>query len=221
MGLMHALSVGLLTALGGAAWLMLAMNVLTGLLALLTAEQSAMLDNVTTVLLMAPVTLAITKRLELNPTVFLVTEALASNIGGTATLVGDPPNIMIASKAELGYLDFLLVLAPIAAVLMAVFLGLLIGGKLFGLLGVILAVPTIAVAKVFVKFILELYKGSHFYHAGDIAPHEAPSEVLEERLAEAADSVLAEQVSTESGEELLAPAAKEDDPRAREEAKKL
>lgn len=104
---------------------------------------------------------------------------------------------------------------------MAVFLGLLIGGKLFGLLGVILAVPTIAVAKVFVKFILELYKGSHFYHAGDIAPHEAPSEVLEERLAEAADSVLAEQVSTESGEELLAPAAKEDDPLAREKAKKL
>jgi Na+/H+ antiporter NhaD/arsenite permease-like protein len=81
-----------------------------------------MLDNVTTVLLMAPVTLAITKRLELNPVVFLVTEALASNIGGTATLVGDPPNIMIASKAELSYLDFLLVLGPIAVVIMAVFL---------------------------------------------------------------------------------------------------
>lgn len=92
------------------------------LLALLTAGLSAMLDNVTTVLLMAPVTLAITKRLELNPVSFLVTEALASNIGGTATLVGDPPNIMIASKAELGYLDFLVVLAPIAVVIMAVFL---------------------------------------------------------------------------------------------------
>ncbi|HWP42788.1 MAG TPA: AI-2E family transporter, partial [Blastocatellia bacterium] len=64
---------------------------------------------------------------------------------------------------------------------MAVFLGLLIGGKLFGLLGIILAVPTIAVAKVFVRFLLELYKGSYFYHAGDISPHEAPSEVLEER----------------------------------------
>ena len=89
------------------------------LLALLTAGLSAMLDNVTTVLLMAPVTLAITKRLELNPVVFLVTEALASNIGGTATLVGDPPNIMIASKAELSYLDFLLVLGPIAVVIMA------------------------------------------------------------------------------------------------------
>jgi Na+/H+ antiporter NhaD/arsenite permease-like protein len=93
------------------------------LLALLTAGQSAMLDNVTTVLLMAPVTLAITKRLELNPIPFLVTEALASNIGGTATLIGDPPNIMIASKAELGYVDFLMVLGPIAAVIMAVFLG--------------------------------------------------------------------------------------------------
>ncbi len=92
------------------------------LLALLTAGLSAMLNNVTTVLLMAPVTLAITKRLELNPVKFLVTEALASNIGGTATLVGDPPNIMIASKAELSYFDFLVVLGPIAVLIMAVFL---------------------------------------------------------------------------------------------------
>jgi len=94
-------------------------------LALLTAALSAMLDNVTTVLLMAPVTLAITKRLELNPIPFLVTGALASNIGGTATLVGDPPNIMIASKAELGYLDFLMVLGPIAVLIMAVFVAAL------------------------------------------------------------------------------------------------
>ncbi len=92
------------------------------LLALLTAGLSAMLDNVTTVLLMAPVTLSITKRLELNPIAFLVTEAIASNIGGTATLVGDPPNIMIASKAELGYLDFLQVLGPVVILIMAVFL---------------------------------------------------------------------------------------------------
>lgn len=95
------------------------------LLALLTAGLSAMLDNVTTVLLMAPVTLAITKRLELNPIAFLITEALASNIGGTATLVGDPPNIMIASKAELGYLEFLAVLGPIAVVIMALFVAAL------------------------------------------------------------------------------------------------
>ena len=93
------------------------------LLAILTAVLSAMLDNVTTVLLMAPVTLAITKRLELNPITFLVSEALASNIGGTATLVGDPPNIMIASKAELSYLDFLLVMGPIVIVIMAVYVG--------------------------------------------------------------------------------------------------
>ncbi len=92
------------------------------LLSLLTAGLSAMLDNVTTVLLMAPVTLSITKRLEINPIAFLVTEALASNIGGTATLVGDPPNIMIASKAELGYLDFLWVLGPVVLLIMAVFL---------------------------------------------------------------------------------------------------
>ena len=95
---------------------------LLALLAVLTAALSAMLDNVTTVLLMAPVTLAITKRLELNPVTFLMTEALASNIGGTATLVGDPPNIMIASKAELSYLDFLIVLGPIVVVIMMVFL---------------------------------------------------------------------------------------------------
>jgi predicted PurR-regulated permease PerM len=93
---------------------------------------------------------------------------------------------------------------------MAVFLGLLIGGKLFGLLGIILAVPTIAVAKIFLMFFRELYKGSYFYHAGDIRASEAPSEALEERLAEAADSVLAEQVSAQSGDELLAPDEEED-----------
>jgi len=92
------------------------------LLAVVTAVLSAMLDNVTTVLLMAPVTLSITKRLELNPVPFLIVEALSSNIGGTATLVGDPPNIMIASKADLGYLQFLTVLGPIVLLIMAVFL---------------------------------------------------------------------------------------------------
>ncbi|HET7909731.1 MAG TPA: ArsB/NhaD family transporter [Nitrospira sp.] len=93
------------------------------LLAIVTAVLSAMLDNVTTVLLMAPVTLSIAKRLQLNPVPFLIVEAVASNIGGTATLVGDPPNMMIASKAELTYLQFLLVLGPIVIVIMAVFLG--------------------------------------------------------------------------------------------------
>jgi hypothetical protein len=95
---------------------------------------------------------------------------------------------------------------------MAVFLGLLIGGKLFGLLGIILAVPTIAIAKVFLKFLRELYTGSHFYHAGDISAAEAPSAVLEERLADAAETVLAEQIGSESGDEFLAPDKKDDDP---------
>jgi predicted PurR-regulated permease PerM len=76
---------------------------------------------------------------------------------------------------------------------MAVFLGLLVGGKLFGLLGVILAIPAIAIGKVFLKFLRELYQGSYFYHAGDVHPLEAPSENIEERIAEAADTVLAEQ----------------------------
>ena len=77
---------------------------------------------------------------------------------------------------------------------MAVFLGMLIGGKLFGFLGIILAVPTIAVAKVFLMFLRELYKQSYFYHAGDIVAHETPSELLKERFSDAADTVLIEQV---------------------------
>ncbi|MEJ7625204.1 MAG: AI-2E family transporter [Pyrinomonadaceae bacterium] len=76
---------------------------------------------------------------------------------------------------------------------MAVFLGLLVGGKLFGLLGVMLAIPSIAIGKVFFKFLRELYMASHFYHAGDLHPSEAPSENIEERIADAADAVLAEQ----------------------------
>jgi predicted PurR-regulated permease PerM len=98
---------------------------------------------------------------------------------------------------------------------MAVFLGMLIGGKLFGFLGIILAVPTIAVAKVFLMFLRELYKQSYFYHAGDITAHEAPSELLKERFADAADTVLIEQVGAQTGDELLAPGVNEDDPIAR------
>jgi len=82
---------------------------------------------------------------------------------------------------------------------MAVFLGLLIGGKLFGLLGVILAIPAIAIGKVFFKFLRELYQASHFYHAGDLHPSDAPSENLEDRIADAAETVLAEQ--EQKGEE--------------------
>ena len=78
-----------------------------------TAVVSAFLDNVTTVLLIAPVTLLICQALELDVIPFLITEALASNIGGTATLIGDPPNIMIASKAQLDFMAFIYHLTPV------------------------------------------------------------------------------------------------------------
>jgi Na+/H+ antiporter NhaD/arsenite permease-like protein len=75
-------------------------------LAFITALASALLDNVTTVLLMVPVTFSITKELDLNPMPYLITQIIASNIGGTSTLIGDPPNIMIGSAAGLGFSDF-------------------------------------------------------------------------------------------------------------------
>ena len=84
------------------------------MLMLVTALLSALLDNVTTVLLIAPITLLITDTLKINPYPYLFAEIFASNIGGTATLIGDPPNIMIGSATGLGYNDFLFNLAPIA-----------------------------------------------------------------------------------------------------------
>jgi Na+/H+ antiporter NhaD/arsenite permease-like protein len=90
-------------------------------LVVLTAVASAFLDNVTTVLLVAPVTVLICERLELPPAPYLIALALASNIGGTATLIGDPPNIIIASQANLTYLDFLANLAPLIGLLLIVF----------------------------------------------------------------------------------------------------
>lgn len=75
---------------------------------IITALLSAFLDNVTTVLLVGPMTIAITGILGLNPVPFLLTQILASNIGGTATLIGDPPNIMIGSQAGLSFVDFVL-----------------------------------------------------------------------------------------------------------------
>ena len=99
------------------------------LLSVVTAFVSALLDNVTTVLLMAPVTLEVTRRLDLDSRPYLISEALASNIGGTATLIGDPPNIMIASKAQLGFADFVVVLAPLALLSLLSMLALLwVGG---------------------------------------------------------------------------------------------
>jgi Na+/H+ antiporter NhaD/arsenite permease-like protein len=95
------------------------------LLVLVTAVASALLDNVTTVLLIAPVTLLVCDRLAINPVPFLIAEVFASNIGGAATLVGDPPNIIIASRAGLTFNDFLIHMAPIVIIVMVVFVALL------------------------------------------------------------------------------------------------
>jgi Na+/H+ antiporter NhaD/arsenite permease-like protein len=89
---------------------------------MVTAVLSAFLDNVTTVLLIAPVTLLICQALELDLVPFLITEALASNIGGTATLIGDPPNIMIASKAQLDFMSFVYHLTPVIIVVLVAYI---------------------------------------------------------------------------------------------------
>jgi Na+/H+ antiporter NhaD/arsenite permease-like protein len=94
------------------------------ILCVLTAVASALLDNVTTVLLVAPATVVIAQRLGLRPAPFLVAEAMASNIGGAATLVGDPPNIIIGSAADLSYVQFATNLAPVALIVLVLFLGL-------------------------------------------------------------------------------------------------
>ncbi|KGE16795.1 ArsB/NhaD family transporter [Paenibacillus wynnii] len=96
-------------------------------LALITAVASAFLDNVTTVLLMVPVTFSITRQLRVPPLPFLLTQIIASNVGGTATLIGDPPNIMIGSAVkELTFLDFIINLAPIAVIVLIVYIPIFI-----------------------------------------------------------------------------------------------
>jgi Na+/H+ antiporter NhaD/arsenite permease-like protein len=95
------------------------------MLSLVTAVFSALLDNVTTVLLIAPVTLLICHELDLTPYPFLFAEIFASNIGGTATLIGDPPNIMIGSAVGLTFNDFLFNLAPIVPVILLATLGII------------------------------------------------------------------------------------------------
>ena len=90
------------------------------MLAVVTAVVSALLDNVTTVLLVVPVTLVITEALKVNPYPFLFSQILASNIGGTATLIGDPPNILIGGQVGLSFNDFALNLAPVVAVILLV-----------------------------------------------------------------------------------------------------
>jgi Na+/H+ antiporter NhaD/arsenite permease-like protein len=89
-------------------------------LSIVTAVASALLDNVTTVLLIVPITLTICYQLEITPVPLLVTQIFASNIGGTATLIGDPPNIMIGSATGLGFMDFLTNLAPVIIVIFIV-----------------------------------------------------------------------------------------------------
>ncbi|MEU7614447.1 ArsB/NhaD family transporter [Micromonospora sp. NPDC049204] len=94
------------------------------ILVVVTAVVSAALDNVTTVLLVAPVTLLVCERLDVPPIPFLIAEVMASNIGGAATLVGDPPNIIIASRSGLTFTDFLNVMAPLVLIVIVVFIGL-------------------------------------------------------------------------------------------------
>lgn len=90
------------------------------LFSIITGVSSAFLDNVTTILLIVPVTLVITDTLEVNPIPYMIAEILVANIGGTATLIGDPPNIMIGSAAKLGFMDFIVNLAPVVIVIFIV-----------------------------------------------------------------------------------------------------
>lgn len=89
-------------------------------LGIFTAVTSAFLDNVTTVILIMPITFAIAKKLDIDPIPYLLTEIFASNIGGTATLIGDPPNIIIGSAGNLSFMDFVKELTPVVAIILAV-----------------------------------------------------------------------------------------------------
>ncbi len=90
------------------------------LLIILTSVLSAFLDNVTTVLLIGPVTLKLCKLLKINPIPFFITQIIASNIGGTSTLIGDPPNIMIGSAANLSFVSFILIDGPCVLILLVI-----------------------------------------------------------------------------------------------------
>ncbi len=95
-------------------------------LAAFTAIVSAFLDNVTTVILIMPVTFVIAEKLDINPVPFLITEFVASNIGGTATLIGDPPNIIIGSAAGFSFMDFLNELTGIVTVIFLVVVSIML-----------------------------------------------------------------------------------------------
>lgn len=89
-------------------------------LGIFTAVTSAFLDNVTTVILIMPITFAIARKLDVDPIPYLLTEIFASNIGGTATLIGDPPNIIIGSAGGLSFMDFIKELTPVVAIILIV-----------------------------------------------------------------------------------------------------
>jgi Na+/H+ antiporter NhaD/arsenite permease-like protein len=109
------------------------------ILSLVTAVLSAFLDNVTTVVLIVPVTLSVARRLGVSPVPYLISQILASNIGGTATLIGDPPNILIGSAAGLDFNAFLINLGPVT---LLVFIGFLLMAPLMFRRG--LRVPELA-----------------------------------------------------------------------------
>jgi Na+/H+ antiporter NhaD/arsenite permease-like protein len=117
------------------------------ILAFVTAVLSAFLDNVTTVVLTTPITLSITRRLGVSPLPYLIAQILASNIGGTATLIGDPPNILIGSAAGLDFVDFLANLAPVTIVVFA-WWSLALGACLGGNLTIVGASANVVVANV-------------------------------------------------------------------------
>jgi Na+/H+ antiporter NhaD/arsenite permease-like protein len=94
------------------------------ILSLITAFASGLLDNVTIVVLVAPITLFVAASLKVSPMPFLVAQILASNIGGAATLIGDPPNILIGSAAGIDFLTFALNMTPIVLVILIAFVGL-------------------------------------------------------------------------------------------------
>lgn len=118
-GVLSSLAIWAAKSTGGdAVKLLLAFGTLSGLL-------SAFLDNVTTVLLLGNITCVITRRLKLNPVPYLICEAICSNVGGTATLIGDPPNIMIGSAGGLDFNAFLFALAPFIIIIFPAILGTL------------------------------------------------------------------------------------------------
>jgi Na+/H+ antiporter NhaD/arsenite permease-like protein len=96
------------------------------ILSLVSAGLSAILPNVTTIVLIAPVTLYVANVLRVSPVPFLISEVLAANIGGTATLIGDPPNLLIGSSAGIDFASFVVNLAPVVALILAAFVGTII-----------------------------------------------------------------------------------------------